>query len=138
MKTKTLKPEIVFFAGIGAFFLAVALLYGFWTGWTEEVGWVALFLCAGLGFMVAFFLWSVARKLPARPEDDEHGEIAQQEGPYGTFAPYSWWPLWLSLSAALIFLGVAVTPFIAAFGLIMGVWAVCGWVFEFYVGENAH
>lgn len=135
---KTLKTEITFFVVIGVFFVAVASLYGFWTGWTEEVGWVALFLCAGLCFMVGFFLWTVARKLPARPEDDEHGEIAQQEGPYGTFAPYSWWPLWLSLSGALIFLGIAVTPFIAAFGLIMGVWAVCGWAFEYYTGEQAH
>ena len=134
----TLRTEIVFFAGIGVFFAAVGALYGFWTGWTEEVGWTALFLCAGLGFMIAFFLWSAARKLPARPEDDEHGEIEQQEGPYGTFAPYSWWPLWLSLAGSIIFLGLAVGAWVAAFGFVMGVWAVCGWAFEYYTGEKAH
>ncbi|WP_435198317.1 cytochrome c oxidase subunit 4 [Janibacter sp. GS2] len=133
-----MKPEIAFFAIIGVFFAAVATLYGFWTGWTEEVGWVALYLCAGLGFMISFFLWIVARKLPLRPEDDEDGEIAQQEGPYGTFSPYSWWPLWLSLAGALIFLGVAVGGFVAALGALVGVWALCGWVFEYYTGEHAH
>jgi len=133
-----MKTEIGFFGVIGVFFVAVAALYGFWTDWYEPVGWVALFLCGGLGFMIAFYLWVVARKLPARPEDDLDGEIHQQEGAYGAFSPFSWWPLWLALSASLIFLGVAVALWIAAFGLIMGVWAVCGWTFEYFKGEFAH
>ena len=44
------------------------------TEWEEPVGWVALLLSAGLGLMIAFFLWNTARKLPARPDDDEDGE----------------------------------------------------------------
>lgn len=133
-----MKVEVGFFAGIGVFFLGVGLLYGFWSGWVEPVGWVALHLCAGLGFMIAFYLWAIGRKLPARPEDNEHGEIHEQEGAYGAFSPYSWWPLWLALSATLVFLGVAVAYWLAAFGLIMGVWAVCGWTFEYFKGEFAH
>lgn len=133
-----MKVEIKMFSIIGVFFAAVATLYGFWTGWVEPVGWTALYLCAALGFMIAFYLWTAGRKLPYRPEDDEDGEIAALEGPYGTFAPYSWWPLWLSLAGSLIFLGVAVGAWIAAFGAVMGVWAVCGWVFEYYTGEHAH
>lgn len=133
-----MKVEIVFFAGIGVFFIAIGLLYGFWTGWVEPVGWVALLLCGGLGFMIAFYLWAIARKLPFRPEDNEDGEIPDHEGAYGSFAPYSWWPLWLALAGALVFLGVAVAFWLAAFGLIMGVWAVCGWTFEYFKGEYAH
>ena len=133
-----MKTEIQFFAVIGVFFAIVAAAYGFVTGWAEPVGWVALFLSGGLGFMIAFFLWNTARKLPLRPDDDEDGEIEQAEGAYGAFAPFSWWPLWLGLSAALIFLGVGVTLWVAAFGFIMGVWALVGWTFEFYRGEHAH
>jgi len=69
---------------------------------------------------------------------DEDGEIDQIAGAYGAFSPFSWWPLWLALSASLIFLGVAVAMWIAAFGAILGVWALCGWVFEYYSGEHAH
>ena len=133
-----MKVEIVFFAGIGVFFIAIGLLYGFWTGWVEPVGWVALNLCGGLGLMIAFFLWAIGRKLPYRPEDNEDGEIHEQEGAYGAFAPYSWWPLWLALAGALVFLGVAVAYWMAALGMIMGAWAVIGWTFEYFKGDFAH
>ena len=59
---------------VGAFFAVVAVGYGIVTDWVEPVGWVALFLSAGLGFMIAFFLWNTARKLPARPDDEEDGD----------------------------------------------------------------
>ena len=133
-----MKVETGFFAGIGVFFVAVGIWYGLWTDWVEPVGWVALNLCGGLGFMIAFSLWSAARKLPARPEDTPDGEIDEQEGAYGTFAPFSWWPLWLAISGSLVFLGVALAYWIAGLGMIMGVWAVCGWTFEYYKGEHAH
>lgn len=133
-----MKTEIGFFSVIGVFFVVVGAAYGVVTDWMEPVGWVALLLCGGLGFMIAFFLWTVARKLPARPEDDEHGEIEQQEGPYGAFSPFSWWPLWLALSASLIFLGVAIGLWVAVAGVVLGIWAVVGWSFEYYIGQHAH
>ena len=66
------------------------------------------------------------------------GEIEEQAGNYGAFTPYSWWPLWLSLAGSLVFLGVAVGLWVSAFGALVGVWALCGWVFEYYKGEHAH
>ena len=79
-----------------------------------------------------------AVEIPAASIMLEDGEIEQAEGPYGTFAPYSWWPLWLSLAGSLVFLGVAVGLWVSAFGALVGVWALCGWVFEYYKGEHAH
>ena len=58
-------------------------------------------------------------------------------GDYGAFAPYSWWPLWLGLAAALIFMGIAVGWWIVAIGVFMGVFALIGWTFESYKGQNA-
>ena len=133
-----MKPEIKLFAVIGIFFVFAATLYGAWTGWGEPVGWVALYLCAGLGFMISFYLWKTASKLPLRPEDNLDGEIEEQAGNYGAFTPYSWWPLWLALSASIIFLGVAAGFWIAVFGVVLGVYALIGWVFEHYKGEHAH
>ena len=119
-----MKPEIKLFAIIGAFFVVVATVYGLWTGWIEPVGWVALYLSGGLGFMIAFYLWKTAAKLPLRPEDDLDGEIEQQAGSYGSFAPYSWWPLWLALSGSIIFLGAAVGIWVAVLGAVFGVFSV--------------
>lgn len=133
-----MKPEIKLFAVIGIFFVFAATLYGAWTGWGEPVGWVALYLCAGLGFMIAFYLWKTASKLPLRPEDNLDGEIEEQAGNYGAFTPYSWTPLWLGLSASIIFLGVAAGFWIAVFGVVLGVYALIAWVFEHYKGEHAH
>ena len=133
-----MKPEINLFAVIAVFFAVVGVIYGVVTSWEEPVGPVALLLCSGLGIMIAFYLWNTARKLPLRPDDDLDGEIEQAAGNYGAFAPYSWWPLWLALSASLLFLGVAIGFWIFVFGAVLGVIAVVGWVFEFYKGEHAH
>ena len=111
-----MKTESLFFALIAVFGAVMGPIYGFVTDWNEPVGVVGLLLAAALGAMVAFY------------------EI---EGDYGAFAPYSWWPLWLGLAAALIFMGVAVGWWIVAIGVFMGVFALIGWTFESYKGQNA-
>lgn len=133
-----MKSEINLFVIIAIFFAVVGVAYGVVTGWSEPVGAVALLLSSALGAMISFYLWKTARSLPERPDDDPNGEIAQIEGAYGTFSPYSWWPLWLGLAGALVFLGIAVQMWIAVAGGVMGVWAVCGWTFEYFTGEHAH
>ncbi len=133
-----MKQEVNLFIFVTVFFAVVGLAYGIVTDWTEPVGAVALLLCGGLGVMVAFYLWKTARTLPTRPDDDPEGEIEQIAGAYGTFSPYSWWPLWLALAGALVFLGVGIQMWIAVAGGIMGIWAVIGWTMEYFIGEHAH
>jgi hypothetical protein len=74
-----------------------------------------------------------------RPEDRHEGEIADGAGELGFFPPYSWWPLWVALAAAVIIYGLVFTAWwLFAIGLGLSSIAVAGWVFEYYRGEHAH
>ena len=132
-----MKTESLFFALIAVFGAVMGPIYGFATDWNEPVGVVGLLLAAALGAMVAFYLWMTGKRIGYRPDDNPDGEIHEIEGDYGAFAPYSWWPLWLGLAAALIFMGISVGWWIVAIGVFMGVFALIGWTFESYKGQNA-
>jgi cytochrome c oxidase subunit IV len=125
--------------GAGAFFFApIAIVYGFVTKWREPLGVTGLILTSGLTLMIALYLLITSRRIDPRPEDDPHGEIFQGAGEVGHFAPYSWAPLWLGLSCALIFAGLAVGPWLVLIGLAVTGPALILWVFEYYRGEHAH
>lgn len=125
---------------IGVFAFAVAAWYGIWTSSTtlgiEWVGVVGLIMGGLLGFMIAFYLWRTRIKLPLDPSDNARGEIDQIAGDYGFFSPYSWWPLWLALAAAIIFLGLAAGWWIVAIGAFLVVPALVGWTFEYWKGPH--
>lgn len=133
-----MKVETRLFLVLGIFFLPLPFIYGFWEGWHELAGPIALFLSSLLCFLVFFFLQVTSRKFTNRPEDDPRGEIAEQEGDYGFFTPYSWWPLWLGLSAAVAFAGLAVGWWLFIIGALFGLPALIGWTFEHYKGEYAN
>lgn len=122
----------------GGFAAVVAVIYGFWSEWTEPVGVVGLTVGALLGFMIAGYLNITRRKLDGvPPEDDPLGEISDIAGDYGFFSPYSWWPLWLAASCALIFLGLAAGWWLVALGALFVIPALVGWVFEYWKGPHA-
>ena len=132
-----MKIEFKLFAILSAFFGIMAVIYGLWSDWKEPVGPVALLLSMLLSAMVAYYTHYIGGKLPLRPEDDDEGDIDQVEGEFGFFSPYSWWPLWLGLTAALCFLGLAVGWWLFIIGASLGVFAVIGWTFEYFKGEHA-
>ena len=121
---------------LGLFFVPVVIVYTMMGG--EPVGVGALTLSALMNFMIAFYLLATNRKLETLPEDDVEAVLADHDGVYGEFAPYSWWPLPLALAAGLMFLAAAVGWWIAFFGVILGGVSLIGWVFEFYRGKYAH
>jgi hypothetical protein len=131
------KNEYKLFLYLAGFFAPVGIFYGIFTHWEEPVGPAGLFLSAGLGLMVAFYLWATSRRLPERPEDNPSGEIAEQEGEYGFFSPHSWWPLALGGAAALCFLGLAVGWWLFIIGASFGTLALVGWTFEYFKGPHA-
>jgi hypothetical protein len=132
-----MKIEFKLFVILAAFFAPVGVIYGIATHWREPVGPAGLFLSAGLGAMIAFYLFVTARRLPERPEDNPGGEIAEHEGEYGFFSPHSWWPLPLAASGAVIFLGLALGWWLVIIGATFGVVALVGWTFEYFKGPDA-
>ena len=132
-----MKIEYRMFTVLAVFFACAGLLYGFWGHWREPVGVVGLVLATLLAGMIAFYAWFTGKRMGLRPDDDDLGDIDQFEGDFGFFAPYSWWPLFLGMSAALCFLGLAVGWWLFIIGASVGVVALVGWTFEFFKGEHA-
>ena len=133
-----MRTNVKLFAIIGVFFTVVATVYGFWVRWSEWAGIPALYALGALGIMIAFYLWLTERKFGAGPDDDENGEIAQYAGTYGSFAPWTWWPLGLGIGCAALMLGLAIDWWIFFIGIGVGLYFVVGWVFEYSKGDHAH
>lgn len=132
-----MRTETKFFASLVVFFLPLALIYGVVTHWEEKMGPIALAL-TGLFFgMISVFLWWTARKLPPRPEDDPTAVIADGAGDYGIFTPYSWWPLFLAGSGAIVFAGLAIGWWLFIIGVVLLAVSTIGWTFESFHGEHA-
>jgi len=127
----------LFYAGV-IFFVPVGIIYGWLTNWNEFVGLVALPLTGGLAAMIGFYLYATGRRLDPRPEDDPVARISEGAGEQGAFAPWSWWPLAVAISASIVFLGLALGFWISIIGMAFAVVAVIGWVFEYYRGVHAH
>src|ERR671939_321138 len=87
-----------------AFFTLATVVYAFLTayffpGGVEWAGVTGLVMTTGLCLIIATFFRFVARRLDTRPEDYEDAEIADGAGELGFYAPHSWWPIFVALSA---------------------------------------
>lgn len=127
--------EARLFFGVGAFLYVVAIVYGVWSH--EAVGATALVLSGTFCAMIGGYFQFIARRIEPRPEDRNDAEVADGAGELGFFSPYSYWPFGIGLAA----FGFAVsTAFWQAWAMmITGAFllaAVCGLVFEYYIGQN--
>ncbi|GAA4528027.1 cytochrome c oxidase subunit 4 [Brachybacterium paraconglomeratum] len=128
---------------LAVFFLIVSIAYAFVTGryepmGIETVGFPAMLGLTGLSVMIAMAASLTAKKNYLGGSDELDGEVSDDAGVQGSFAPYSWAPLWASLGAALCFLGVAAGWWIFAFGVMFAIYGILNWVLEFSVGQHAH
>lgn len=128
---------------LAAFFVIVGIVYGFLSGTraplgVELVGFPALLLAAGLAVLIAATLTIFSRKYPDRAEESEKAEVSDEAGVQGSFAPYSWWPLWTAIGCAMGFLGVAAGWWILGLGAVPLIYGVVGWIMEFSRGQHAH
>ena len=132
-----MRSEAKVFAYLVPFFLLVGAIYAYFTGLSEWVGILGLLLTGVMTGFVAWFFWLSGRTVDARPEDDLEGEIADQSGDFGHFAPYSWWPLWLGLSTTVVVLGIGVGWWLTVVATPFLVVSILGWTFEYFRGEKA-
>ena len=130
-----MRVESRLFLYLIGFFAPITLVYGFWTRWAEPIGLTSLLLTSLLFLLTGFYLWRTGKELPFRPEDNPKGEISDAEGDYGYFVASSWTPLWLGLSSAVMFAGLAIGWWLFIIGAIFGVVALLLWVFESFSGE---
>lgn len=131
------------FAILMLFFIIVGVAYGLLTaGWRplglEPVGFAAILMLGAMAGMISAVMAMNARRHKDRPEDDEHAPVSADSGIQGSFAPYSWWPLWTAIAAALCFLGVPAGWWITVLGGVVAIYGVTGWVMEFSRGQHAH
>jgi hypothetical protein len=136
--------EARLFEILTAFFVIAAIVYGaltamFQYGGIEWAGTTALVLTAGLSLITGTFFRFVARRLDTRPEDYEDAEISDGAGELGFYAPHSWWPILIALSFSTAAVGAALwLPWLIAAGVVFVIAAVCGLVFEYYIGPEKH
>jgi hypothetical protein len=138
-----MKIEARIFELLTAFFVSVAIGYGYFTGQSrtgvEWAGTTATVLTAGLSLIIGTYFRFVARRLDLRPEDYEDAEIVDGTGDLGFFSPGSFWPITLAGSGALTALGLAFFQFwLIGIGVVCILGAAAGLVFEYHLGPEKH
>ena len=139
-----MKTNAILYWVLTVFFVLVAIEYTVWSLLdpahleVEWVGTVALTLLAGLFGLIAYY---VGKNYKAQggelPEDRVDAVVDDGDPETGEFSPWSWWPVTLGASIALVFLGIAVGTWIVLIGFATSVIAIVGWVFEYYRGNFA-
>jgi hypothetical protein len=104
----------------------------------EWAGTIGLTLVAVFAAFIAFYLGRVHSAQGGElPEDRISADIDDGDPEMGFFSPFSWWPIVLAAGLALLFMGVAISFWIAFVGIIIVVLSVVGFIFEYYRGNFA-
>jgi hypothetical protein len=139
------RTNAVMFWVLAVFFGLSAIGYTLWSllagvddSAIEWVGTVALTLSALLAAFIAFYVGRVYKAQGGElPEDRVDSNIDDGDPEVGFFSPWSWWPILVGGSAALVFLGFAVGFWICFIGVGMAIISIVGWVYEYYRGRFA-
>jgi hypothetical protein len=129
-----MRVEGLIFSLLSIFLLVISGVY--WVVSRDPTGFTMILLAGGLALIVGYYLMFTARRIDARPEDREDAEIAEGAGEVGFFAPHSWWPMLLALSAAMTSTGIVFGAFLIVIGTFCLLVALSGLLFEYYVGIN--
>lgn len=136
-----MKTEARLFLFLVVFFLIVTPVYAYMTwsvGSLEVIGTTVLALSLLFSAMIWGLLVITGRQNGVRPEDRKDGEIVENAGALGFFPPSSIVPFWSTIAIALILLGAVYGWWLSLLGVGLGIWAACGWAYEFYTGDYKH
>jgi len=138
-----MKSEAWMFAACAVFMVLVTPAYWFVTSASQNGGdWTgtsALVMCTLLLLMISLYIGFHAKRMDARPEDRQDGEIADGAGELGFFPPFSWWPLWTALCLSASVFAVAMAAWwLLIIAAVVGFIALAGWNFEYYRGNFKH
>jgi hypothetical protein len=131
------------FASCGGYILWGSLdkTYGFASdqgGW-EPVGAVGLALVGALCTLIAFYTNRLHHAQGGElPEDRVDALIDDGEAEQGFFSPWSWWPVSLGGSVALMFLGLAIGNWICFIAVPLAAVSVIGLIYEYQRGNFGH
>ncbi|HRL49239.1 MAG TPA: cytochrome c oxidase subunit 4 [Propioniciclava sp.] len=136
-----MKTEAKIFLFLIAFFVVVTPAYAVITwqmGHFEVIGTTVLALTLLFCLMVWGLLIVTGRTVGMRPEDRKDGEIVENAGALGFFPPSSIVPFWSTVAITAMLLGAVYGWWISLLGVGLGIWAACGWAYEFYTGDYKH
>lgn len=131
-----MKAEMWIFSALVAFFAVVAPIYWLMSG--EVIGTVALLLTLAFTGMIAVYFSIQTRKMDPRLEDRKDAEIIEGAGELGFFPPRSIWPFWVAVTVTLMAMGPIFGWWLTLLGMGLGIWALTGWVYEYYKGDYQH
>ena len=120
-------------------FIFYAFLAGiYWYFSRDEVGTTALALTGALAFLISFYALYTSQRVYPRPEDRLDAQVDEADPEYGFYSPHSWWPLAVGVSVLALVFGLIFAVWLIVLGVAALMFAVIGWLFEYYRGEFAH
>lgn len=139
-----MKSNVVIFSILTGYFLLIGIVYTSWNlivhGYVEWAGSIVILLSGGLtGFIASYLALTRKKQGGVLVEDLEYTDIDDGDPEIGEFSPWSWWPLFLAFSVALVILGMCIGSnfWLSYISLPLVVVAIVGWVFEYYRGYFA-
>ena len=127
---------------LGVCFLFVDLVYLFWSLRADNLEVVGLMTIGLSGILCIFLAFYFSRSVRVGggelwPEDRADANIDDGNSELGFFSPFSWWPVLLAAAVSILFLGVAISAWIALIAIPFLALCTIGWVFEYYRGYFA-
>lgn len=137
-----MKTNVRIWIILTVFFLVATIGYFVWgqlaQGYFEVIGTAALAMLFFMSAFLAFYLWKTDRTQGPVPEDRLDANIEDGESEIGFYSPWSWWPFFLGIGAAITFASLAIGWWLFFLGVPLGLLGVIGFVFEYSRGQHAH